>query len=62
MNTINKRFLEALKASLQKENIAWTDMSKNDGGNYFAWRIRSAFYRWFIRPFIIALQQENNPI
>ena len=30
MNTINKRFLEALRASLQKENIVWTDMSKND--------------------------------
>lgn len=30
MNTINKRFLEALRASLRKENIVWTDMSKND--------------------------------
>lgn len=30
MNTTNKRFLEALRASLLKENIAWADMSKND--------------------------------
>ena len=30
MNTTNKRFLEALRASLSKENIVWTDMSKSD--------------------------------
>lgn len=30
MNTTNKRFLEALRASLQKENIVWTDITKND--------------------------------
>ena len=30
MNTTNKRFLEALKASLQKKNIDWKDMSRND--------------------------------
>lgn len=29
MNTINKRFLEALRASLRKENIVWNDMSVN---------------------------------
>lgn len=30
MNTTNKRFLEALRASLRKQNIAWTDLSKED--------------------------------
>ena len=30
MNTTNKRFLEALRASLRKENIVWTDMSRSD--------------------------------
>lgn len=30
MNTANKRFLEALRASLQKKNIVWNDMTKED--------------------------------
>lgn len=30
MNTTHKRFLEALRASLQKKNIDWTDLSDSD--------------------------------
>ncbi len=35
MNKTNERFLEALRASLQKQNIVWDDMSKNDWHTLF---------------------------
>lgn len=35
MNTTNKRFLEALRASLRQENIEWTDMSRHDWEELF---------------------------
>lgn len=35
MNTTNKRFLEALRASLRKQNVDWTGLSENDWRELF---------------------------